>query len=410
MDKTLLILGARSMQLPAIRTAKEMGLKVVVIDPLPDAVGMQYADNAYVFDLADEECIEIARRHKVNGVMTLAADYPLPMVARICHELKLPGPSCDAVHASTNKHAMRELFAAAGIPAPRSRHAMTLDEALEAHQKIDGPTIFKPVLCQGGRGITYISARATRDEIKAAFERAVRATRADGILVEEFIDGPEFSVEAITFAGMTHVVAVTDKLTSGEPYFVELGHTQPSQWPSQDIDQLIQTAITGVKALGIDWAASHTEIRLGTDGPCIMEIAARMGGGYITTHLVPLSTGIDMVKAAICLALQEEPDLNVRHDRGAAVRFLTADPGRVVEVSSVDTIRHTTGVCDAGLWVSQGDEVIPLLDSDGRVGYVICEAVDPDMAVLLAEQAKDRIVISTSNKGHKNSRASESCA
>ena len=387
-----------------------MGLQVVVIDPLPDAVGMQYADNAYVFDLADEECIEIARRHRVNGVMTLAADYPLPMVARICHELKLPGPSCDAVHAATNKYAMRQLFAAAGIPAPRSHHAMTLDEALEAHQKIDGPTIFKPVLSQGGRGITYISARATRDEIKAAFERALHATRADGILVEEFIDGPEFSVEAITFAGVTHVVAVTDKLTSGEPYFVELGHSQPSQWPSQDTDQLIQTAITGVKALGIDWAASHTEIRLGPNGPCVMEIGARMGGGYITTHLVLLSTGIDMVKAAICLALQEEPDLKVRHERGAAVRFLTAKPGHVIKVSGIETIKHTVGVCLAEIWVRQGDEVIPLLDSDGRVGYVICEAADPDMAGLLAEQAKDRIVISTSNKGHKNSRASESCA
>jgi biotin carboxylase len=390
--KTLLILGARRMQVPAILAAKEMGLKVVAADPQSDAPGLRIADDYSVCDLADEgRCLALARRHRVDGVMTLAADFPLPMVARICEELSLPGVSPNVAIRATNKRIMRRVLAEEGVPCPISLHAATLDDAVAAVEKIPGSTIFKPTLSHGGRGITRLPVNPGRKEIAAAYDRAIAATRADGILVEEFVDGPEFSVEALSFDGRTEVVAITDKSTSGDPYWVELGHSQPSRWPPRDTARLAQTARASAGAVGVDWAASHTEIRLGPKGPCVMEIGARLGGGYITSHLVPLSTGIDMVRATVQLALGIRPELKRGDARGAAIRFLTAPHGLLRSVSGLDRAREVDGVAEIEVYANLGDLVAPPVDATGRIGHVIATGHDARSAVERAERARDLI-------------------
>ena len=396
MNRTLLILGARQMQLPAINAAKDMGLRVIAIDPSSDAPGLALADQQHIFDLADTgSCLAVAKANRINGVMTLAADYPIPTVAYIAESLGLPGISTRTAACATNKRLMRCALTEAGAPSPASLSTLNLDEAITAMQQVHGPVIFKPVMSHGGRGITRLPATATRHEIETAFRRAMDSTRAEGVLVEEFVDGPEFSVEALTINGKTYVAAVTDKVTSGAPYFVELGHSQPSQWPDADIHQLIEAAKKGIDALGINWSPSHTEIRLTVNGPRIMEIGARLGGGYITTHLVPLSTGLDLVTGSILLALGKEPDLSPTHHQGAAIRFIQAEPGTVKEVAGLENAKRHTGIREVAVYIGPGEQVPPLQDATGRVGHVIAVAEQPEQAIALAEQAKDMIKIST---------------
>ncbi len=218
--KTILILGSRNMQLPAIYKAKDMGLRVITIDPDENAPGFKFVDQAYVFDLADEKnCLKIARKHKINGVMTLAADYPIPMVARICEDLDLTGLTPKSAALSTNKKKMRQAFSAGNVPSPISIPVKSFDEAKKAVDKLNFPVIFKPAISHGGRGITQITAKANLHEIKKAFDRTVLFTRGDGVLVEEFIEGAEFSIEAVTYNNESHIVAITGKLTSGPPLF-----------------------------------------------------------------------------------------------------------------------------------------------------------------------------------------------
>jgi biotin carboxylase len=235
--------------------------------------------------------------------------------------------------------------------------------------------------------VTRVGANATGRAITAGFDAALAATREDAVLVEEFVVGPEFSVEAITWRGMTRVVAVTDKLTSGAPHFVELGHSQPSRFGQADLDALRSTAIAAVAALGIDDAASHTEIRLGAAGPRIMESAARLGGGFINSHLVPASCGVDIVRAAIAVALGREPDLEPRALQGSAIRFLTAPPGRIESVDGLDVARSMPGVMEAVSYVSRGDEFGALRDASGRLGHVIARGATASEAVRRAESA-----------------------
>ena len=395
-SRVLMILGAGRGQVSMIRTAIEDGLEVVAIDPSPLAPGLKLAHHKYTYDLSDNQSIlTVAHKHQISGVATLGADYPMPLLGTICAQLRLPGPTIDTVACATNKRLMRAAFVDFGVPCPRSIPVKNLIEAVEAISSIGTECIIKPVMSQGGRGITRVAADTAAQEIATAFRIAMRETRADGVLVEEFVDGPEFSVEAITWRKNTHVVAVTDKLTSGAPYYVELGHSQPSRFSPEQINSLREAAVSAVEALGIDNAPSHTELRLTSTGPLIMETAARLGGGFITSHLVPLSCGVNIVRAAIQVALGEAPDLTVRDLGGSAIRFLKTSPGVVSAITGLNEVRSMSGVVEAESYVCPGDRVIPLRDATGRIGHVICVGKDVEEAVRRVQAAYERISIST---------------
>lgn len=396
-QKTLLVLGARRAQIPAIQSARDMGLRVIAIDPDPDAPGLALASAAYVLDLAELDTIlAVARENRIDGVMTLAADYPMPVLAQVCASLCLPGPSPEAVARATNKRLMRLSLQAAGVPCPHFFHVTNVAQAMCAITELTGDAIFKPAMSQGGRGVTKVKAGSSRDLIEMAFKRAMQETRADGVMVEAFVDGPEFSVESLSYNGTTQVIAVTDKLTSGSPYFVELGHNQPSRWLPDQVELLRHTAIETIAALGIDQAPGHTEIRLGRNGPVVMETASRLGGGFITSRLLPISTGIDLVAASIRVALGETPDLVPKSQpRAAAIRFVCAEPGVLSSVAGVEESRQGVGVEEVELYHGPGDRIPVLVDATGRVGHVICSADNAIDAVVCAETAMRHIRIDT---------------
>ncbi len=286
---------------------------------------------------------------------------------------------------------MRARLRAAGVPCPRSLPANTYSQTVTALSQIGGPTILKPTVSSGGRGVTRLAASASPHEIRVAFESAMRHTRADGLLVEEFINGPEFSVEMLTFAGRTEVVAVTDKMTSNDSYCVEIGHSQPACVNASDRNSIVGTALASVAALGIDWAASHAEIRLGRTGPSVMEIGARLGGGCITSHLVPRSTGIDMLRAAIEIAMGRSPDLRRGVPGGAAVRFFAPKPGHLRRINGLETARRMPGVCNLEVYPPKDGIVPALRDSTGRVGHVVCEGADAREAIRRGDAALRRV-------------------
>lgn len=396
--RRLMILGARSAQLPVYRKARDMGLKILGADNDAAAPGLEYSDDTVVCDLADSATLlAAARRHDIDGAMTLGADYPMPALARICEALRLSGPGIATVARATHKASMRRAFERAQLPCPRYRHVLTLESARDVARAAGTSLIFKPALGSGGRGVTRVAADAPLAAVDAAFVHADAHSReGQGVIVEDFVDGPEFSVETITSRGVTQVIAVTDKHTSGAPCFVELGHDQPSRWDADAQRLLREVAIRAVQALGIDDAAAHTEVRLGAQGPVLMECAARAGGGCIVTQLVPLSTGVDMVRACIELALGGQPDLRpVRQGQPAAIRFLTAAPGTVRAIEGVEQARSMAGVVEIVLYVAPGHQVPELKDATGRCGHVVASAPDLDSAVRRAEDAARAVHVRT---------------
>lgn len=389
---TLLILGAGPNQLPAFHVARTLGCRIVAIDQSDHANGYALADRFHVCDLTDvSACISIARTHAVDGVLTLAADIPVPAVAAICEALGLSGLSVSSATRATNKATMRRVLREAGIPVPASYAVTTAGAARAAARRISAPVIVKPADSSGGRGVTLVKPTESGDEVVRAFHRAVHFSRCRTALIEDFVDGPEVSVEAVTVQGRTRIVAVTDKLTTGPPFFVEIGHSQPCQSLVVIVERLCAVAIEAIAALGIDNSPSHTEIRIGSDGPSVIEVGGRLGGGFIASHLVPLSTGVDLVRAAVQLALGNGPHIESTHQKGAAIRFFTPPPGRIQCIRGLEEARSVDGVRLAEMHKRPGDRIDPLLDAAARVGYVIAEGWDAATAVRQAEAARDLV-------------------
>jgi biotin carboxylase len=366
---SLLLLGAGRGQLAAYAAARRLGLGIVAVDPDRQAPGLALADQRYSFDLADVSALlDVARRHRVSGIFTMAADYPMPALSAACAALGLPGPTPEATQRATHKRWMREAWLRRGVPCPTFHHV--------------------PALSQGGRGIGRVSQGADRAALGAAFTHALRHTRADGVMVEAFVEGPEFSVETLSWRGQTQLIAITEKMTSASQHCVEIGHRQPCLRSAAERALLADTALAAVRALGIDNAAGHSELRLGRDGPVMMESAARLGGGFISSDLVPLSTGIDLVEAALGVALGREPDLRPRRPPGAAaVRFITAAPGRLQDIRGLEQVRRRDGVVCAEVYRRIGERIPPLTDASARCGHIICSAATADLAAAAARDA-----------------------
>ena len=389
--KTLLVLAAGSLQVPAITVAKRMGLRVVAADGNPKAPGLVLANAAHVIDITNPQaCLEVARSERVDGVIHICSEVAMASLGLINQELGLAGPDSETVVRATNKEQMRRAFEEGGAPSPTSIAVATEHAALAAAAFIDGPMIVKPSRNSGSRGITFVPAMASANLLKAAFNHAMAESRDRAALVEQYVEGPEFSVEALIWRGRTEILALTDKLTTGQPHFVEMGHSQPTLLKAQDAIKVREAAILGIRALGLDGCAAHAEVKLSSDGPYLMEIGARLGGDFITTELVPRSTGVDMVAGAIRICLGEEPDLKPKHEpRGVAIRYLAPAPGKVVRVSGVEEALRQSGVKVVELYVSSGDIVGQVNSSRARSGHVIAEGLTVEEAVENAERARE---------------------
>jgi biotin carboxylase len=396
--ETLLVLAAGRLQVPAIVTAKRMGLRVVAADGDPNAPGLAHADAVHIINILDgEACLAVARQEKVNGVIHICSEVSMFAMGRINEELGLRGIDSATAIRATNKEKMRRAFEAGGAPSPASVGVATVEQALAAAGRVGWPLIVKPSRNSGSRGVTRLGRQDGPDRLVAAFHHAVSESRDASAVIEEFVEGPEFSVEILAWDGVPHVLAVTDKETTGAPHFVETGHCQPTRQPAAARRAIEDAAVRGVRALGIDWAAAHAEVKLSAAGPFLVEIGARLGGDFITTELVPRSTGIDMVEGAINLALGHVPDLSPRHEpRAAAIRYCRHRPGEVQAIEGVDKARGMPGVKIVEVYFEVGQVVGEVTSSLSRAGHVIAEGRSADEAVANAEAARDAIVIRTS--------------
>ena len=382
------------MQRAVIDAAHRRGLLVTAIDPDPCAVGLTVADDAYVADLSDVEyCIGVAKRARVSGVVTFGADYPVQSVATVASHLGLPGISIEAAIRATDKAMMRASLESHSIPVPEWRCVTTVDDALTAARELGGPVVVKPRRSSGSRGVARILPTDSDDAIKTAAARALTDSWSPGALVERFVSGPEFSIEAVTSDANTHIIAMTEKEVSAPPHCVELAHVQPAELSVLQSTMIHDVVRRAVAAIGADAAVTHTELRLTAHGPVVMEIAARAAGGFIASHLVPLSTGVDFAGVAVAMALGERPDLVASSRAGAAVRFLCPPPGRVVGVRGIDDARRLPGVYEVHVDLAVGQLIEPFRDSRDRVGHVITRGDDASQAARRAEQAAATIEV-----------------
>lgn len=389
--KKVLIIGASVLQLPAIKKAKEMGFHVGVVDYNPEAMGIKHSDEFFNISTIDTPGIlEVAKSFNPDGILTLATDMPMRSIAAVTKELGLPGISVESAIKTTDKGEMILAFKNHGVNSPWFYIVQNQDEFVEISERITYPCIIKPVDNAGSRGVTLVNSYSGLNE---AYIYSKQHARNGSVIIEEYMTGNEVSVETMSVNGHVNVLAITDKMTTGAPHFVEMGHSQPSRLPQSTQNKIKNLAAEAIDAVGITNGPAHVEIMVTPEGPKMIELGARMGGDNITTHLVPLSTGIDMVKATIQVALGETPDLTPKFNKGSAIRYLKVEPGILKEISGIGEAKKLPGVKEIILTKNVGDNVTPVRSSTDRTGYVIAQGDNAENAINICKEAIDQLDI-----------------
>jgi biotin carboxylase len=309
----LAIIGASYLQVPLVRKAKEMGIETHCFAWKKGSVCKDISDFYYPLSVREKEKIlQVCRRIAIDGVTSIASDLAIPTVCYVAGKLGLIANDYNDVLAATNKYHMRNRFVEYSVKSPRFAFAGD-NYSIE---DLRFPLIVKPTDRSGSRGVMKISRRK---ELHRALERAKRESFTHNAIIEEFVSGREVSVESVSWRGRHYILAITDKVTTEEPFFVELEHHQPSTLPTHIQLKLKKETIKALNAINVKYGASHTELKVTSSGDVyVIELGARMGGDFIGSDLVRLSTGYDFLKGIINIALGHfrEPKINKRKCAG----------------------------------------------------------------------------------------------
>ena len=380
--RRLLVLGAGPAQLGLLRAARARDLFVIAADRDASAVGFPLADRRAVISAEDEQAIaRLAEAERVDGLIAPGTDWPVAIAARVADRLGLPHPiSPDTATAATSKPRQRDLLEQAGIPQPRWRVGRSPEE-----ETLPAPCVVKPPDRQGQRGLSVVH---DPQELADAVERANAEARTGGWMVEELIDGPEITVNGFSVDGRFHTLTVTDRLVAEPPAFgVALAHA----WPSERDPGAI--AADAARALGIENGPTYTQIRFAADGPKVIEVAARLGGGH-DAELCRAAIGVDLNGAAIAAALGAPVgDLAPRtRVGGACTRFLVAPRGVLEAVQGIAEAEAAPGVLDVRIYRQPGHRFGPLRTGPDRAGAIIATGATRDLALANADAAAGRLV------------------
>jgi biotin carboxylase len=388
-NKRLLVLGAGPAQLGLLQAARRRGLFVIALDRDPAAPGFEFADRRAVVSTEDEPAIGmLAAAEELNGVIAPGIDWPVAIAARVAARLGLPHPlSPDIAALAVSKQRQRQRLEEHGVPQPRWRVVTDSPDDLQL------PVVVKPPDRQGQKGLTLVREP---ERLAGAVATAVTASRTNVAQVEELVDGPEVTVNAFSTGGVFHPLTVTDRLTASDEaaFGVALAHA----WPSEhDTDGAIEVARAAVTALGIENGPTYTQVVLAPEGPKVMELAARLGGGH-DAELCEAALGVDLNGLALSAALGEPLEVPRPEPRGGAVvRFLVSPPGSLESVQGIDEASAQEGIVSARVYRRPGWVFAPLRRGSDRAGFVLATGNSRDDALAKADRAAELIRFETAD-------------
>ncbi len=392
---TILILGAGVMQVPAIRIAKEQGWKVICADGNKNAPAVNDVDIFLPIDLKDlaglaEAAREIKESEGLDGVFTAGTDFSAS-VAWVAEKLGLPGISYKTALNATDKVRMRSFFKENGVSSP---NFVEISEDMDFEREVSSlkyPLVVKPVDSMGARGVRKI---ADSTELNSAVIDAIRFSRTDRGIVEEFISGEEYSVDALVYKGEVTIHGLAIRHIYFPPCFIEMGHTMPALLSIEKQKEIEDEFKKGVKALGIDNGAAKGDIIYSEKGPVIGEIAARLSGGYMSGWTFPQASLVESTKGAMEIALGLKPqEYDGTYKKVTAEKAFLSIPGRVKSIGNIEEAYKTDFVNDLFLRIEEGDSVDFPVNNVEKCGNVISAHIDRKEAESSAAKACSKVLI-----------------
>lgn len=367
--KAILIFGVGPLQQSIINRAKKMGLYTIGIDPCEDAT---CRDNVDAFEVVGGQdyvgTCAVVEKYCVDAIVTAATDKPLVMMARIAEKYGFPFYSVETAQWSTDKFQMKQRFLEGGVPCAKGRLVKSVSETADMVY----PVIVKPRDNSGSRGVKLCR---TKEELEESMAEALKYSKLDSVLVEEYIEGPEYSIEGLHYDGKSEVIQFTEKKTTEFPYNVELGHIQPASI-SEENKQKIREIVTKIgKALKFENCPSHTELKINERGIFVIETSPRLGGDYITSTLTPLSTGVNVEDELLRISLAKKISPCPQSVQYTGVRFFDFEEGNIIKhIPDSNFVKTWPHVVDFSFNLRKGEEVHQITSSLNRYGHITLTA------------------------------------
>ncbi len=393
MTKSILIFGVGPLQKSLIERCKKKGLYTIGIDPDAHAAYKDFVDAFEVVSGQDyDSTLAVTKKYKVAGIITAATDKPLIMMARLAEELNLPFFSVETAEYSTDKFLMKQKFQQAGIPCAKGFLINNTDKL--NHIPINYPVIAKPRDNSGSRGVIYCK---NEGGLKKNISESLRFTQKGNVLIEEYIEGKEYSVEGIHYKGESHVIQITEKITTKFPYNVELGHLQPADVTDEEKKEIERLLRRIAETLRFENCASHTELKISSNGIKIIETSPRLGGDFISSTLVPLSTGVNMEDTLIDISTGSPlaPGCCIPFfHKNSGIIYFELPEGFITSVSGLDELNREKGIQKWEFDLKVGDRVNKITSSLNRYGYAIFQSTNSsNLHIQINEIIKNKIVI-----------------
>ena len=371
--KAVLIFGVGPLQQSIINRAKKIGLYTVGIDPCVDATCKDDVDAFEVVGGQDYEgTCAVVEKYGIDAIVTAATDKPLVMMARIAGKYGFPFYSVETAQWSTDKFQMKQRFELGDVPHARGRLVKSVEETADMVY----PVIVKPRDNSGSRGVKLCR---TKGELEQSMAEALEYSRLDSVLVEEFIEGPEFSIEGLHHDGKSEVIQFTEKKTTEFPYNVELGHIQPANISDENKQKICEIVAKIGKALKFENCPSHTELKINERGIFVIETSPRLGGDYITSTLTPLSTGVNVEDELLRIALGEKISPTPQSVQYSGVHFFAFEEGNIIKhIPDTNFVKTWPHVVDFSFNLKEGDSVNQITSSLNRYGHLTLIAGNRD--------------------------------
>lgn len=397
----VLVLGAGYWQIPLISTVKRLGYRAIATDRDTNAPGKDVAEGFEQVDITDSDgTIELGRKLGIIGAVSDQTDLSVPTLARVCEALSLPGPTPEVAYNTTNKARMRELAKSAGLN-PKYRVCTRISEGIaavdedhpDAHGGVGLPCIVKPTDSQASRGVQRIEYRK---DLKIACEEAFRFSREGRILVEEFLDGTEVTVEGCRYAGETHLLGISTKQHTPPPHILAMNLDFPAPLPDETLNAIERTYKKLVDALGIVAGSIHGELIVTDRCIYLVEMANRGGGSGTSSHCIPAYSGIDLLEANVHYAVGNEQPVRRTKNRAGVLRFMLFGVGKVESIEGLEQAQELPGVVATDVYIKVGDTLDPPVMDTQRHGYIITVADTLQEAQGIADEVEGTIKVTSS--------------
>ncbi|MDP5030996.1 MAG: ATP-grasp domain-containing protein [Paraglaciecola sp.] len=400
MKKNILIIGAGIEACEGIKVAKSMGLGLAIADGNVEAPGLAMADWAIIESTYNGAAI-LARIRElqakgihIHGVIAMCADVPLS-VALVTNALGLPGLSMESAFLVSDKLAMKTKLQAEGIAIPRFADVTDKSKLLEMATTIGFPLIVKPVDSRGARGVQLID---THEDLDAAWQLAAKESPTSRVMLEEYLEGPQFSTETLIDHGRCYTLGFADRnyewLARTKPFIIENGGDAPTSASPEIKQQVIETVEKAASVLGIFQGVAKGDMVFTSQGAKVIEIAGRLSGGFFSTTQIPLATGINFIEKALKLALGEsltKEEVTVKQQQAVAIRYLDIPPGKISHITGFRQASSLPGIKMLKLFIQPGYEICPLANHTQRSGFVIATADNKESAIKRAQTALSKV-------------------